>query len=86
MFDIGVGNLELVVTIKNLTNNKWLVPDNMTEAQYSEYKQSLKTPDKGGSDKWGEWKSDDGHIKIGWWQAPIFLNPRRVVLGLRLNL
>ncbi len=86
VIDIGVGTLELVLTIKNLTNNKWLVPGNMTEAQYSDYKQSLKTPDKGGSDKWGDWKSDDGHIKIGWWQAPIFLNPRRYVLGLRLNL
>jgi hypothetical protein len=80
------GALELVVTVQNLTNNKWLVPGNMTEAQYSDYKQSLKTPDKGGSDKWGDWKSDDGHIKIGWWQAPIFLNPRRIILGLRLNL
>jgi hypothetical protein len=82
----AIGSIELVVTIQNLTNNKWLVPGNMTQSQYSDYKQSLKTPDKGGDDKWGQWKSDDGHIKIGWWQAPIFLNPRRIILGLRLNL
>ena len=77
------GSLEFVITIKNLTNNKFLTPENMTQTQYSEYKASLKTPDKGGTDKWGEYDKD--YIKVGWWQAPIFLNPRRFVLGLRLN-
>jgi hypothetical protein len=79
------GSIEFVVTIKNLTNNKWLIPGNMLLTQFNDYKNSLQTPDKGGNDKWGQWKSDDGHINTGWWDAPIFLNPRRVILGLRLN-
>ena len=80
------GTLELVITIKNLTNNKWLNTSNMLLTQYSDYKNSLKTPDKGGNDLWGQYKSDDNHINTGWFDAPIFLNPRRIVLGLRLNL
>lgn len=83
---LPIGSLELVVTVKNLTNNKWLNTDNMTTSQLSDYKSSLKLPFQGGSDKWGEYKSDDDHIKTGWWDAPIFLNPRRIVLGARLNL
>lgn len=83
-FNTDFGSIEFVVTIKNLTNNKWLNTDNMTPAQLSEYKNSLKTPDKGGSDKWGEYDKD--YIKTGWYEAPIFLNPRRIILGLRLNL
>ncbi len=86
LFRTSYGTMEFVVTIKNLTNNRWLRPENMTLSQYSEYKTSLRTPDKGGSDQWGQYESDDNHIKIGWWQAPIFLNPRRVIVGLRLNL
>jgi hypothetical protein len=35
----------------------------MTLQQYNDYKQSLKTPDKGGTDKWGEYKKD--YIKTG---------------------
>ena len=57
----------------------------MLRTQYDEYKASLRFPFQGGNDSWGQWKSDDGHIKTGWWDAPIFLNPRRVLLGLRLN-
>jgi len=74
------------VTIQNLTNNKWLIPENMLRTQYDEYKASLRLPHQGGNDKWGQWKSDDNHIKIGWWDAPIFLNPRRILLGMRVNL
>ena len=85
-FSTSFGDLEFVLTVKNLTDNKWLNTANMTQAQYSEYKQSLRTPDKGGSDKWGQYKSDDNHIKVGWWTAPIFLNPRRILLGVRFNL
>ncbi len=84
-FSTAWGSIDLVVTIENLTNNKWLIPGNMTQTQYDEYKSSLKTPDKGGSDKWGQYKSDDNHIKIGSWTAPIFLNPRRYIVGMRLN-
>jgi hypothetical protein len=85
-FTVGSTSVELVVTIKNLTNNQWLVPENMTQTQYDNYKRSLKFPFQGGSDKWGQWKSDDNHIDIGWWTAPIFLNPRRIMLGLRVNI
>jgi len=84
MFVTPYGNLEFVLTVKNLTDNKFLTPENMTQTQYSAYKASLKTPDKGGNDKWGEYKKN--YINIGWWQAPIFLNPRRMIVGLRLYL
>jgi hypothetical protein len=85
-FRTPYGTIELVITIKNLTNNKWLNTGNMLQSQYSEYKSSLQTPDKGGNDLWGQYKSDDGHIKTGWWEAPIFLNPRRFIIGLRMDL
>jgi hypothetical protein len=84
-FTLGGTSFEIVVTMKNLTNNKWLVPGNMLRSQYDDYKASLRFPFQGGNDKWGQWKSDDNHIKVGWWDAPIFLNPRQVLLGLRLN-
>lgn len=84
-FKLAGAEFEFVVTVKNLTNNKWLIPENMTRTQYDEYKASLRLPHQGGNDKWGQWKSDDGHIKTGWWEAPIFLNPRRVLFGLRLK-
>lgn len=89
-FDTPYGSLEFVITVKNLTNNRFLTPGNMTLSQYSDYKASLMTPDKywpdgmRGTDKWGEY--DKGYIKTGWWTAPIFLNPRRIILGLRFNL
>jgi len=86
VFHTPYGNLELVVTVKNLTNNKWLNTNNMLQTQYDDYKKSLQTPDKGGSDLWGQYKSDDNHIKVGWWETPIFLNPRRIILGLRLDI
>ncbi len=85
-FNLPVGSLELVVTVKNLFNNKWLVVSNMTRPQLDAYKASLRLPFEGtGNDKWGQWKSDDNHINTGWWEAPIFLNPRQILLGLRLN-
>jgi len=82
-FSTSFGSLEIVLTVKNVHDNKWLNIGNMTQTQYDEYKNSLKTPDKGGNDKWGEYKKD--YIKVGWWEAPVFLNPRRFILGLRLN-
>lgn len=84
-FNTDFGSIEFVITVKNLTNNKWLSIGNMTQTQYSEYKNSLLTPDKGGNDKWGQYESEDGHIKTGWYEAPVFLNPRRITLGARLN-
>ncbi|MCX6136273.1 MAG: TonB-dependent receptor [Ignavibacteriales bacterium] len=86
-FDLSIGNMEFVLTVKNLTNNKWLNVANMTRFQLDEYKTSLNPSFKnmGGNDQWGQWKSDDNHIKTGWWEAPIFLNPRQILLGMRLN-
>lgn len=86
-FDFSVGSIEFVLTVKNLTNNKWLNTGNMTRAQLDAYKASLNPSfkGKGGNDLWGQWKSDDGHIKTGWWDAPIFLNPRQILFGMRLN-
>ena len=87
-FDLSYADIEFVLTIKNLTNNKWLVVGNMTTPQLNDYKASLNPSFKGtgGSDQWGQWKSDDNHIKTGWWEAPIFLNPRYIVLGVRLHI
>ncbi len=82
-FNTSFGSMEIVLTVKNVHNNKWLNISNMTQTQYDAYKNSLRTPDKGGDDKWGEYKKD--YINVGWWEAPVFLNPRRFILGLRLN-
>lgn len=86
-FNFDFGNIEFVLTVKNLTNNKWLVISNMTRTQLDEYKASLDLPfeGKGGTDKWGQWKSDDNHIKTGMWEAPVFLNPRQILFGARIN-
>ncbi len=81
VFQTPYGNIELIVTIQNLTNNKWLNTGNMSTSQLSNYKNSLRE-----DDKWGEYKSDDGHIDLGWYTTPLFLNPRRIILGARINL
>ncbi len=86
VFTTPYGEVEFYITIQNLTNNKWLNTGNMTPTQYSAYKESLQTPDKGGSDQWGQYKSDDNHIDIGWYDSVIFLNPRRITLGFKVNL
>jgi len=83
-FNTPYGSLEVVLTVQNLTNNKWLIPSNMTTEQLSNYKASLQTPDKGGDDKWGEYKED--YIKTGWYDTPLFMNPRRIILGFRMNI
>jgi hypothetical protein len=74
------GSLEFVVTIKNLTNNKFLTPENMTQTQYSAYKASLKTPDKWdaarnrwGTDKWGEYEKDN----FAWWRLPVSMDQQK---------
>lgn len=83
-FRTDYGTLEFIVTITNLFNTKFLTTGNMSQAQYAAYKESLKTPKEGGNDKWGDYDKD--HIDIGWWQAPLFLNPRRVTFGVKLSL
>ncbi len=87
-FDLSFGSVELVATVKNLTNNKWLTVANMTSAQLNDYKTSLTPPNKGGDDKWGQFDGGPdggGHIVTGWYEAPIFLNPRMILFGARLN-
>lgn len=87
-FTTEYGSFEFILTITNLFNNKFLETSNMSQKQYKEYKESLKLPfetgENHGNDKWGDYKAD--HINIGWWTAPLFLNPSRVTLGLKLNL
>ena len=86
-FNIHGTDIEFVITVTNLLNQKKLFTDGMSTAQYNYYKESLHFPfeegDQKGNDKWGEW--DKEHIDIGWFQAPLFLNPRRVLIGLRIT-
>ncbi|HEX9972419.1 MAG TPA: TonB-dependent receptor [bacterium] len=87
MIRVAGVNLEAVVTVQNVLNQKKLSYGNMSAAQFDRYKNSLHLPyesgDQHGNDKLGEWDKD--HIDIGWFTAPLFLNPRRVLLGLRVN-
>ncbi|MDZ7386379.1 MAG: TonB-dependent receptor [candidate division KSB1 bacterium] len=88
MIRLGGVSIELVATVQNLFNQKRLSFQNMSTAQFDRYKNSLHLPfesgDQHGNDKLGEWNKD--YIDIGWFTAPLFLNPRRVLLGLRINL
>ena len=80
-------NFEIVATIQNLLNQKRLAYWNMSITQYDRYRESLHLPfeegEHHGNDKLGEYQKE--HIDIGWFTAPLFLNPRRVLLGLRIN-
>ncbi len=87
---IQAGNhyLELSVRITNLFNQKRLYIGGMSNTQYNNYEESLKLPfeegEEHGDDKWGEW--DKEHIDTGWFEAPIFLNPRRITLNLSVDI
>ncbi|MDZ7821622.1 MAG: hypothetical protein U5N26_07295 [Candidatus Marinimicrobia bacterium] len=87
---IQAGNhyLELSVRITNLFNQKRLYIGGMSNTQYNNYVESLKLPfeegEEHGDDKWGEW--DKEHIDTGWFEAPIFLNPRRITLNLSVDI
>jgi len=80
--------LELGVTVTNLFNQKRLYTGGMNSTQYNNYKESLKfsfeEDEKFGNDKWGEWDKD--YIDTGWLEAPIFLNPRRIIISLTLDI
>jgi len=86
-FSIHGTDIELVITVTNLLNQKRLYTQGMSNAQYNTYKESLhfsfEEGDQKGNDKWGEW--DKEHIDVGWFLAPLFLNPRRVLIGLRIT-
>ncbi len=81
-------NFDVVLTIQNLFNIKRLSYWNMSTAQFDRYRESLHFPfesgDQHGEDKLGDW--DKEYIDIGWFTAPLFLNPRRILLGLRFYL
>lgn len=87
-FRVASAGLELVVTVQNLFNQKRLSFANMSTAQYDRYKESLHLPfesgEQHGNDKLGDWNKR--HIDVGWFTTPLFLNPRRVLLGLRINM
>ncbi|MGE5352619.1 MAG: carboxypeptidase regulatory-like domain-containing protein [Acidobacteriota bacterium] len=83
--EISVVNskFELSLTVKNLTNNKFLSTENMTQAEASAYRTEI--INNGG--QWGDYKSPNlAKIFTASWENVLFLNPRRVVLGLRVNL
>jgi hypothetical protein len=88
MLNVPGARMELVATVENVFDTRRLYTGNMLPGQLTAYKNSLKLPFKGeefrGDDKWGEW--DKEHIDVGWYTAPVFLNPRRYSLGLRLLL
>ena len=87
-FKIDNHYLELGVTITNLLNQKRLNIGGMSSTQYNSYKTSLRFPfeegEQNGDDKWGEWDKD--HIELGWFETPIFLNPRRIVISLSVDI
>jgi hypothetical protein len=76
-------SFEISLIVKNLTNNKWLSTINMSQAEYRDYKNAIS--DKGG--KWGEYKPEHLAAVIeNSWENVLFLNPRRIMLGFRVNL
>ncbi|MDD5582101.1 MAG: carboxypeptidase regulatory-like domain-containing protein [Candidatus Marinimicrobia bacterium] len=87
--DISIGGVtcNFGVTVFNVLNQKRLYISGMNSAQYSRYLESLKFSfeegDEHGNDKWGEWNKE--HIDTGWFEAPIFLNPRRIVASLSFS-
>ncbi|MGE5365206.1 MAG: carboxypeptidase-like regulatory domain-containing protein [Bacteroidota bacterium] len=83
LVDFSYGNVELSLTVKNLTNNKWLSTDNFTNTEREEYKAQLR--EKGG--KWGEYKPEHlAKVFENSWDNILFQNPRRIILGARINL
>jgi len=75
--------LELSVTIKNLTNNKWLSTGNFSVDETDAYRNELLT--NGGT--WGDYKSENlAKILANSWENILFLNPRRIIFGARINL
>jgi len=82
-FNLFDSNFEIFMIVKNLTNNKWLTTGNMTLAENSAYKAAIK--EFGG--KWGEYKPEHlAKVFETSWENVLFLNPRRIVLGVSLNL
>jgi len=87
LFRLKNVKVKLVLTVVNLFNQKRLFIGGMSSAQYDRYRESLHFPfeegEQKGNDKWGEWNKE--HIDVGWFTTPIFINPRRILVGLRVN-
>ena len=124
--NISGTNIEVVLTVTNILNQKRLYTGGMSSSQYNKYRESLCFPwEEGeykGDDEWGEYREFDvaldpleslidnpdsdpeiaaqndeiiernnrrrdtnSYIDTGWFTAPLFLNPRRVVFGIRIN-
>ena len=81
--DFGLGNVEFYCMVKNLTNNKWLSTGNFTTSQKTAYVNILK--EKGGN--WGDYDSEKfSEVFKNSWENVLFQNPRRVIIGARINL
>jgi hypothetical protein len=82
--DFGITNVEISLTVKNLTDNKWLNTSNFTTRQISDYRDALMSHNDA---KWGDYDQD--YLKKVFensWECALFQNPRRVILGARINL
>lgn len=83
MIDFGLGNVEISVTVKNLTNNKWLNTANFSTDQRTAYVNKLKA--EGGT--WGDYDSQKfADVFDNSWECVLFQNPRRILIGARVNL
>jgi hypothetical protein len=88
LVQISGTRIEVVLTVQNLLNQKRLTYGNMSTAQFDRYKTSLHLPyesgEQKGNDKMGDWNKD--HIDAGWFTAPLFINPRRALIGVRITI
>jgi outer membrane receptor protein involved in Fe transport len=91
-FTVNSKQFEIYVNIFNLFDQKHLYTGGFTQAEYQNYKNSLKVPwgvgDKKGNDKWGDYPHDgkQTNIDIGWRNWNQFLNPRSIDIGIRFKL
>jgi len=88
-FQYPFGSVEFTLTVQNLLNQQRLEVGNMTRTQYDAYRNAIQLPhfegEQKGNDKWGEWDKPHLEEALGWWTTPLFLNPRRVLMGVRVN-
>lgn len=82
-FNIVNSDFEISVTVKNLTNNKFLNTSNLSVAESDAYLDALKS----GGGKYGEYKPEHlAKIFKNSWEPVLFQNPRRIIIGARVNL
>lgn len=74
---------EISLIVKNLTNNKWLNTQNMTQAEARDYLTAI--TEQGG--QWGEYKPEHlAKVFENSWENVLFLNPRRILMTFSVNL